>query len=288
MYLKKMEKGKIISEKEREKLISENKRKCTICLFIGSSDEFYGHNWKCKTCFKLDMKERRINDSKKQIVNQEIICNKCNQSKKLTEFRVNRKKCKDCEREHGRLYRKNETGKAKAKEWTINNKEQHAKLQAEWFQNNKKRIFKKESERTKVDPVFRLRKNCKSRIALAIKKDKSTDKYIGCTKDELMEWLNFSFKDGMTKDNYGKYWHVDHVIPVNKFSLLDNESEQNICFNWSNLSPETAEYNLSKHDSIDKKQIKRHKEKLIEFCEMKKIDIPIVYIERLDDILKKK
>jgi hypothetical protein len=55
-------------------------------------------------------------------------CNKCRVQKDDNDFRPKRRICKDCEREHGREYRKNNPDKSK--EWADKNKERMKKLQS--------------------------------------------------------------------------------------------------------------------------------------------------------------
>ncbi|ATZ80521.1 intron encoded endonuclease [Bodo saltans virus] len=257
--------------------------KCNICEIDKDKTEYYGHNKKCKSCFCEDIKMRRVND-KNRIIDTTIVCNVCNIIKHSSNFRFGRKKCKECEKEYGKNYRRDDVGKQKAQIWSQNNKEQHHKLQAEWFQQNKEKRNEKERTRRQNDPIFRLRRNCKSRISCVIKKNQSTDKYVGMKKEMLMEWLQFKFQDKMTSENYGKLWHVDHVIPCDIFDLTKTE-EQDICFHWSNLSPEFAKYNLEKNNKIDKEQIKNHIEKLIEFCCIHKLDFPQKNIGRLGSFI---
>ena len=40
----------------------------------------------------------------------------------------------------------------------------------------------------------------------------------------------------MTWENYGKYWHIDHIVPCYYFDLL-KEEEQKRCFHYTNLQP---------------------------------------------------
>jgi hypothetical protein len=53
----------------------------------------------------------------------------------------------------------------------------------------------------------------------------------------------------MNWDNLGKYWHIDHILPINKFNF-SNLNEQKICFHWTNLQPLNATENIQKSDKI--------------------------------------
>ena len=68
----------------------------------------------------------------------------------------------------------------------------------------------------------------------------------------------------MNFENHGKYWHVDHVIPVSKFNI-NKEEDVLKCFNWINLSTLTKIDNLTKSNNIEKEQILTHIKKLKEF-----------------------
>jgi len=59
---------------------------------------------------------------------------------------------------------------------------------------------------------------------------------IGCTPNELKNYLESKFLPTMTWNNYGAYWHIDHIIPCASFNLLDEE-EQKKCFHYTNLQP---------------------------------------------------
>ena len=198
----------------------------------------------------------------------------CGLEKPTTEFRHNRKKCKECERLHGRLYRQSSIGKTKAKTWTENNKQQMTKLQADWYQRNKPKRNKKYNERYHTEFSFKLKYNCRKRIINAFKsqslrKSGKTIKYLNCSILFLIKWFKYCFTSEMNVDNHGTYWHMDHVIPTNKFDLTDQEQVE-LCFSWYNLSPLKGSENLSKHDTINTKQIKEHLSKLKDFIQKKK------------------
>jgi hypothetical protein len=77
-------------------------------------------------------------------------------------------------------------------------------------------------------------------------KSKRTLELLGCTVEHLRKHLESKFKEGMTWDNYGFYgWHVDHIIPCDKFDLI-NPKQQEQCFHYTNLQPLWAEENFKK------------------------------------------
>lgn len=69
----------------------------------------------------------------------------------------------------------------------------------------------------------------------------------------------------MNFENYGSYWHIDHVIPCSKFNF-SNEEDIMFCCCWTNLQPLEAKLNLSKNDKIDKPMIELHYKKAQEFA----------------------
>ena len=104
-------------------------------------------------------------------------------------------------------------------------------------------------ERHRSDEAFRIRYNLSGRIYRALcglSKSKATMHLLGCSIEELQEYLSSKFQDGMSWDNYGlDGWHVDHIRPCASFDLADPE-QQKICFHYSNLQPLWAVDNMSK------------------------------------------
>jgi hypothetical protein len=205
-------------------------------------------------------------------------CRDCCLEKDVASFRHNRRVCKDCERRRGREYRRSAVGKAKSKKWNEENAERMTELRANWYQNpkNKQKRNKQFMERYHSDPVFKLHRSCARRIFNVIHKKRSTDEYVGCSSEKLQDWFEFCFQDGMTFENHGTVWHIDHVIPVNKFDL-DDEEQQFLCFNWRNMMPYPKKDNLSKHDNIVVEQIKIHLTNLKNFHEENDEKIPEKY-----------
>lgn len=109
------------------------------------------------------------------------------------------------------------------------------------------------NQRRRVDPNFRMSQNLRARVYEAIvcegggTKSASTRELVGCTIPELRARLESKFRPGMTWENYGPVWHIDHIKPCAKFDLLD-PAQQRLCFNYRNLQPLFAEENLRKGD----------------------------------------
>lgn len=121
----------------------------------------------------------------------------------------------------------------------------HNKKHKEWRKANPelyKAKVKKYYIRHRKDPekvvVMRLRSRLKSLIRYTgIKsRPKSCFDLIGCAALTLKEHLERQFKSGMTWDNYGKVWHIDHIKPCNCFDLSDIQ-QQKECFYYKNLRP---------------------------------------------------
>ena len=79
-----------------------------------------------------------------------------------------------------------------------------------------------------------------------------SEEFIGCTWNQAHQHIEKQFKSGMTWDNHGKVWHVDHIIPVSFFDLSD-QTEQKLCFHYGNLQPLFASDNIFKSDNIPEK-----------------------------------
>jgi hypothetical protein len=73
--------------------------------------------------------------------------------------------------------------------------------------------------------------------------------YLGCDIGFVREWLENMFVEGMTWENYGSVWVVDHIVPFRMFDIF-NEDELKICWNYRNLMPLLKEDNLKKEGNV--------------------------------------
>lgn len=109
---------------------------------------------------------------------------------------------------------------------------------------------KRSIERRYGNPVFRLRRNMHSRVCDSlksknIKKTKPLIISMGVDFDELKVILEKQFTDGMSWENYGPYWHVDHKIPL---STAHSIEEFETLLHYTNLQPLTCIENYKKHN----------------------------------------
>jgi hypothetical protein len=91
---------------------------------------------------------------------------------------------------------------------------------------------------------------------LKSEKTLSTNEYLCCTQEQLWTYLETQFRDGMTRENYGSIWHVDHIIPLQFFidnDLMDETSKKIAC-HYGNLQPLFAQENFSKGNKIPEKK----------------------------------
>ena len=139
----------------------------------------------------------------------------------------------------------------------LENKDKFKEKVLNYYKLNKKRILQQQYEyicknreirnlaarkryyKKMMDPSFRIIQAMRSRVRGILKgKDKSESsfKYLGIPNVEFFwNYLEKSFKPGMTRENYG-LWEVDHIKAVSTFDRTDPEQIK-ICFNYKNCQP---------------------------------------------------
>lgn len=109
----------------------------------------------------------------------------------------------------------------------------------------------------KADPDFKMMRaarNCVSRIARKVGsrrwKRTSTEEYLGCTYDQARAHIEAQFKLGMSWENHGDVWEIDHIRPLASFDL-SSESDVRAAMHYTNLQPLYWKKNLAKSDKWD-------------------------------------
>ena len=137
--------------------------------------------------------------------------------------------------------------------------------------------------RTKMSPEKEgVIKACRTRLRRIFKskgigKQKHTSEYIGCDYDFLVKWLSFNLQEGMTLENRGAVWHIDHVLPISTFDI--EQDMNHVCFHWVNLAPLTATENLSKGNRTQYEQVCNHFENLKKFLKQENMSLEPQYLE---------
>lgn len=109
------------------------------------------------------------------------------------------------------------------------------------------------TERARKDHVFRLIKNVRCRIYMALRqsnaaKNNRTMRLVGCTVSELVRHLESQFTEGMSWSNMGE-WHIDHIVPCAAFDLTD-PTQQHAAFHFTNMQPLWARDNMTKSAKV--------------------------------------
>jgi len=270
-------------------------KECSRCGETKEFDKFIKKRNICKTCDNA----RNTNKYKAIVVDNDINkqCRKCNEMKPMGDFIRNRTTCKSCNNEKRRnLYQTNEEHRSKLIKAVVEFK--HAKvverreIKLQTIGENNKKCsccseiksidrFRHNRLKCKVcerdDPIAKLTRSVRGRIWYAIDKKHHTIKYLGCSSTEYLEWILHN-DNNYTLENRGKVWHIDHVIPLCRFDLQD-EQQQLIAFNWRNTMPLAARDNLSKNKKIIIPQIEEHYRHLLEYHKNKNIQMPQEFID---------
>ena len=206
---------------------------CTKCNVAKDWETEFYHNKAqgkiCKEC-RLEcnreyrMKHTRVSKTNyvdKRTVEETKKCTRCHSTKSVNEFYYDKNRqnyqsnCKECKKNQIQGNREN-----------INQRTKH------YYQTNVK---------------ARLIRSLRGRLNWIMnKKPASTVDMLGCSYDYFIRWIEYQLYDGMTLENYGKIWHLDHCKPCASYDM------QNIkeCFHWSNIRPLKSEKNFKKSDKV--------------------------------------
>jgi hypothetical protein len=134
------------------------------------------------------------------------------------------------------------------------NKEKHRVYRIEYNKNNKEKTNKRERDRIKTEPNYRLLRLLRCRVSEALKgksKSASTIELLGISVEEAKRHLESQFTEGMSWENHGlRGWHIDHIRPCASFDFSD-PAQQKACFHYSNLQPLWAKDNREKSDKYE-------------------------------------
>ncbi len=85
-------------------------------------------------------------------------------------------------------------------------------------------------------------------------KNNSITKYIGTTPQGLRYHIENQFDEKMNWENYGKYWVIDHIVPMAFFDL-NKENHKKLCLNYNNIQPLEKMKNSYKQDKFNQSDL---------------------------------
>jgi hypothetical protein len=181
-------------------------------------------------------------------------CTKCGEIKDIDEFypvypqREKRSsECKTC-------------FKKRCKAYHLLHSDKSVKAARRWQMKNRDKVLlskKRHNQRKRGNPGGKLNHNIASAICRSLSKGTKNNRHweslVDFTIEQLKRHLEKKFSPGMSWDNYGTVWQIDHKIPVAVFNFEKPEDiDFRICWSLKNLQPLEAKMNSSKQAKIDK------------------------------------
>lgn len=154
-----------------------------------------------------------------------------------------------------------EKAKKRAVEWktTGDNIIKARKSVLKWASNHPEKIregYKKQNDKRLSTPKGKLNSGMGRNISKALRENKRNrhwESLVDYTVSQLKEHLEKRFKDGMTWENYGTVWEIDHKIPKAVFNYERPEDiDFRLCWSLKNLQPLEKSENRMKQAKIDK------------------------------------
>ncbi len=202
-------------------------------------------------------------------------CNKCNLVKNTSDFYKKKgivsNPCKPCvskyKRDHydvDKTKKKNATQHQKHKANILARKKQY-------YVENKQAIIEKVCKRYNENDQYRLMVCIRRRTREFLDHGRADiESMIGCDHATLMNWFEFNFELdkhwGLTWQNFGKLWQIDHAFPLSQRKLL-LPHEIPYIYSWRNLRPIPRSKNAMKYNSLDWVALDEQTERVNTFCE---------------------
>lgn len=208
------------------------------------------------------------------------ICSKCGLKRTLSFFNKDKYKidrldswCKLCRKLYKKEYRKNNKEKIKikkrkdyinnkvivaikGKEYRLKNNIEIKKRKKLYSIKNRSKINAKLKNKKQTDIQYKIICNLRTRLWYALKNKQkvgSTVRDLGCTGEQLIDWLEHQFEPGMDWNNYGNkegQWSIDHEYPLSEVDDLTKKELFLPVIHYTNLQPMWHIDNLKKGDNF--------------------------------------
>jgi len=165
---------------------------------------------------------------------------------------------RDLERSRRHYEQNKEAYKLRAKQQYEADKEKHYRQGREWAAANPekvKAISREVHRKYRSTPKGNLSSTISKRMNESLRKGMKAGRHwetlVSFTVDELKRHLEKLFKPGMSWENYGTVWHIDHKMPIASFNFeRPDDIEFRLCWSLKNLQPLGARENMSKGAKI--------------------------------------
>lgn len=144
--------------------------------------------------------------------------------------------------------------KEQRRKWDKDNAEYKKQRLREWLKANpeRARAYRQASRRKQAArPINRILSNVRKRLRDVIRGKRSALNVVGCTRKQLQQHLQSQFTKQMHWNNYGTYWHVDHIVPVSHFDL-SNPAHVKLVHHYTNLRPMEAVANMRRGNKVER------------------------------------
>ncbi|MFH1656391.1 MAG: hypothetical protein ABH956_01290 [Candidatus Nealsonbacteria bacterium] len=219
-------------------------------------------------CFWTEREKEKLKEFYPIRSNKELLKEFPNRAKKsiismATKLRLKKKEykeiCKNCRIKFLIKFRSkyNKEGfciKCVKKQWENNNPESGRKRKKRWIKENSEYMNQYYKRLRKENPKYRLDCNMGNLIYQSLKKNKKGLRWellVDYVLADLIKHIERKFDEKMNWNNYGSYWHIDHIKPRSlfKYTFLD-DLEFKKCWALENLQPLEKHANFIKNNKF--------------------------------------
>lgn len=194
---------------------------------------------KCCSCGKIKLL-KYFHARNNVVLNRSSECKECSKVRQKNRSRESREKHKKSHK----IWLKNHPEKV------IEYRNKYKKKYGRDYINKKYRSYLKKRKATDIN--YRIRMKLEKSMYSFLKSRRfsaTSKKLLGCSIPEFKQYMSKKFRDGMSWDNHGKLWEIDHIFPLSKFDLAD-EYQRKIAFNFNNMQPLLRTENREKSDKV--------------------------------------
>ena len=152
------------------------------------------------------------------------------------------------------IAKKNKKYREEHKEGIKKYRKEHEMERKKYRKEHRKRDRENQKKKRRENPKIRLNDSMRRAIGKSLNGQKNSrhwEHLVNFTLKELVIHLEKQFTVEMTWKNYGNYWHIDHIIPLDYFNYeIAEDAEFKMAWCLGNLQPLEKTLNFSKHNRL--------------------------------------